>query len=212
MAISSQSEKCAGPNVDVRVGRADNEDQEAPVDNMGEDGNASKLHRNDERACRGTRALLGPADEQVIGLRHRHAKDQRAEHIKEDDPPQRLADGHADRLARVRSLAKGNTDDLRAGVCEAGLHHGGPEPEEAAGRPVDEVLSKCTWVVPVLEADHLTGWLAAHGDDETGQDEHDDDKELDGRHPEFCFAEERYVQDLHLVSLGGVESFLPMGV
>lgn len=84
------------PIIDIRTGGADNKDQEAPVDNMGEDGCVSKLHRNDERACRGTRALLCPADEQVIGVRHRHTKHQRAQDIEEDDPPQGLADGHRD--------------------------------------------------------------------------------------------------------------------
>lgn len=208
MAISSQSIKGAGTNIDVRIGCADNEDQEAPIDNMGEDGNTSKLHRNNKRARRGTRALLGPADEQVIGIRHRHTEYQRAKHVEEDDPPQGLADGHAYSLARVGRLAKGDADDLGASIREAGLHHGGPESKEAAGRPIDEVLSKSTWVMPVCEADHFAGGLTAHGDDETGHDEHDDDKEFDGGHPELGFAEERYVKDLRLVSVVGVEGFV----
>lgn len=175
---------------------------------MGKDGNTSKLYRNDERARRSACALLGPADEQVIGIRNRHAEHQRAKHIEEDDPPQGLADGHSDCLARVRSLAKGDTDDLGSCVRKAGLHHGGPEPEEATCRPVDEVFPKSTRVVPVFEADHLAGRLAAHGDDETGQDEHDDDEEFDGGHPELRFAEERYVEDLRLVSVVGLEGFV----
>lgn len=174
LAISSQSIKGARTNIDVRVGCAYNEDQETPIDNMGKDRNTSKLHRDDERARRGTRALLRPANEEVIGVRDRHAKHQRAEDVEEDDPPQGLADGHADRLARVRRLAKGDTDDLGPRVREASLYHGGPEPEEATSWAVDEVFPKGAGGVPVLEADYLARGLAAHGDDETGQDEHDD--------------------------------------
>lgn len=151
LAVSCQAKKRAGPNVDVRVGGANDENQEASVDNVGEDGDVGKLYCNDKGTCRSTCALFRPADEELIGVRHRHTKDQRAQDIEEDDAPQGLADGLSYRLARVRRLA---------------------------------------------------GRLAAHGDDEASRDEHDDDEEFDRGHPEFRFAEERYVKKLQLSQTG----------
>lgn len=180
LTISSKSIQGTGPNIDIRVGGADNKDQKAAIDDVGEDGNTSKLDCNDERASRGPRTLLRPANEKVVGIRHRHTKHQRAQDIEEDDAPEGLTDGDTDRLARVRCLAKGDTHDLGSRVRETGLDHGGPEPEESAGGPVDEVFAEGTWIVPVFEADYLARALSAHGDDETRQDEHDDDEEFDG--------------------------------
>lgn len=168
---------------------------------MWEDGNVCNLDGDDERAGRSTRALLGPADEHVVRVRHRHAQDERSEDVEEDDAPHSLADGLADRLARVRGLAEGDAYDLGAGVGETRLHYGGPEAEEAACRAFNEVFSKCSWIVPVLEANDLTGRLASHGYYEACQYEHDDDEKLDGGHPEFCLPKERHVEYLKLISL-----------
>lgn len=164
---------------------------------MGKDRDTRKLHRNDKRARRRTRTLLCPTDEHIICVRHRHAEHECAQDVEEDDAPQRLADGHADRPARVRRLAKRHADDLGARVREARLHRGRPEPEEAARGALDELFPKDAWVAPVPEADYVAEGLAAYRDDEAGEDEHDDDEEFYGGYPELGLAEKGYVEDLH---------------
>lgn len=148
-----------------------------------------QLTSADALAC-GTKKLL-------VVARHGHTQHNDTSEVEEDDTHQGLADSPGDVLPGVGGLSKRNTDQLGAEVGECSLNHGSPEAEEASRITRDAVvLRKGTRVLPVVEARPGTFGVAAEGNDQTQQDEHDDDERFDQRHPELCLAEELDMDEL----------------
>lgn len=180
MAVLCQRVERAGSDVYVGVGRRDDKDEQARVDNVWQDLDAADGHGDDVGGRGGADPGLGGPDQSFVVVGDRHAEGQDADDVEEADAPEGLPDGPGDGDPRVRRLAKRGAHDFGARVREACLDHAGPETQETAEGSGLQVFGKRTRVCPILKADSAVGASAAKGYNQAGDHDGDESYDLDG--------------------------------
>ena len=163
MALLCETEQSTGSNVQIRVGGAESEEENACVENVRECLDASDLDGDNERRGRGRGRFAGRLDgkrELVRVVGNEHAQEEHGEAVEEEDSVEGEFDGAGNRLAGVLGLADSNTNQLRAEVGEDGVDEGAPEAVEfACGARVD-IRPEGSGVLVVLEASCVAGTSA----------------------------------------------------
>lgn len=152
---------------------------------MVEGRNAGILDGNDE----GTRVGVALAEEISVGVRDQDANNQRAQDVEDENTPDVASSGLGDVAARSLAFTSSVGDDFGGqNVGEAGLDEGIPDCEELARIALANIWVKCTWVLPVAEADTVVVGGSAKEDDNADNDEAEDGDDFDGSEPEFRFT------------------------
>ena len=152
MAFDSKTVDRTGSNVKIRVGSAEGEEQDAGVDDSGEDRNIRKLDGDDERRSGSTGSSL-VCERQLLGIvGNNHAQEEDRQAVEEQDPVEGKLNGARDGLARVLGFSNGNTDKFSTEVGEDGVDQGTPESVEFTSRATSDEWLERTGVIVVLEA------------------------------------------------------------
>lgn len=177
-------------DVEVRVGGGEDEEEDAAVEDVGEDLDAGQLDGDDEGRGSCGAGFPGREDQALGVVGDQGADEQNADHVEEEDPVEGEFDGARDRLARVLGLADGHADQFGTQVCERGRDHGRPEGIETARGRILDVPVERTGVLPVPEAPAVVIGAAAQHQNEGEQDQTDNDDHFEGGQPELEFTKE----------------------
>ena len=103
-------------DIKVRVGSREDENEDATVQEAGEELDPCKLNGDDERRGGGLAPLLVGENQVFRVVRHVHAEEQDAKDVEKQDPIKGQFDRSWDRLARILRLSHGHTDELGTGA------------------------------------------------------------------------------------------------
>lgn len=154
----------------------------------------SKGDANDPRA----RSGIGLGRQQTwIRGRANRTNHERAEAVKDGQPPDESPSCFWDVAPRGDSLPRGEGDELRGGdKGETRLDKSGPKGEKATGTPAHHVLFNRTVLLPVPEPNGLVVWRSTAHDDQADEDETYDGEELDAGKPELCLTKDLDGEDV----------------
>ncbi|GKT46287.1 uncharacterized protein ColSpa_06468 [Colletotrichum spaethianum] len=195
-AIRRQSVEGTAGDVQIRVGRGEDEDADAGVDDVGDDLDTCKLGSDDERRSGGTGlGLVGESEVRgVVG--NQHADEKNTQAVEEQDTVEGQLDRTGDGLAGVLGFGDSDTDKLSAQVGEGGVDHARPETEETARIASVDVLPEGTEGIlaevhnSLAEAFAVVVGTTAKGQDEREEDDANDGDDLEAGKPELKLAEE----------------------
>jgi hypothetical protein len=173
MAFLSKTEQRTGGDVQIRVGSAEGEEENAGVENVGQCLDASKPDGDNKgrSRCLGT----GLVDSEckfggVVG--NEHAQEENGEAVEEEDSVEGELDGARNRLAGVLCLSDSDTDQFRTEIGEDSVDEGAPETVEFACRAGAFVRLERSRVLVVLESSRVAGTGA--NCKQEGEDNHAD--------------------------------------
>lgn len=188
MLLDGQSVECSRGNVQIRVGGAEDEDQNASIENGRQGGNTSQFDGGNERRGSGGGGGLGGQGQLRAVVWNNHAQEQDREDVEDTDTPEGQLDGTRDVAAWVLRLSDCDTDQFRSEVGKDGSDHTLPYGSESTRCSLKLVGFERAGVAPVLETSDITiDASACH--DQTEEDESENDNDLDGRKPELQLAE-----------------------
>lgn len=191
MATLRKTIDSPGRNVQIRVRRAESEEQNATVHNTGEMRNLGIRNRDNEwrGLCAGCRRIS--FDKRFIVVRNKHAQEEDAQDVEEQDPVECELNGPRDGLARILCLSHSDTDKLRAKVGKHRIDKRAPEAVEFSCGLVAllNVRSKCSRTLPVFESCRRSR-TSSNSKEEGQEDNANDDYNFNGTEPELKFAKE----------------------
>lgn len=131
-SLQCQSVDRTACNVQIRVGRREDEYQDAGIENIRERLDARQLDGDDVR--RGSSAgLLRVGEDKVRGvIRNKHAKKEDGDDVEEDDTVEGKANSPGNDTTRVLSLADCDTDKLGSEISKSGSDKGRPNRKETS--------------------------------------------------------------------------------
>lgn len=189
MALLSETVNGTGSNVQIRVGCAECEKQDAGVQDTGQMLDASKPDGQDEGrgGCSGTCVVRKCEFFGIIGYEHSQEEDSQA--VEEQDPVKSELDSAGNGLAWILCFSDGNTNQLSTQIGEHSVDQGCPEAVELAGIARVDVWLEGTRLLVVFESSG--GGRTSTNSEQEGQDDYaDDGDDLDGTEPKLEFTKE----------------------
>ena len=179
-AFSGEAVQGSGGDVQVGVGRGEDEEQDGAVEDTREVRDAGQFDGDDEGRCGGGGGVSPAVKSKLLGVvGNQHAEKEDGEHVEDEDSVKGQLDGARDGLARVLRLSDGDTDKLGTQICKSGRYHCRPETEETTSITLFDVWFESTGLLPVSEPLPVLVGTASKGQDQGQQDETDDDDDLE---------------------------------
>lgn len=194
LAVERQTVEDTRARVQEGVARGPGRGQDGGVDDVVQHRDLGDANADDPRT--GGRVGLGG---QQAGIRGGAdgADHEGAKAVEDGKTPDEAPCGLGDVASRGDGLARRQGDELWGrDKCEASLDKGGPESEEVARLPADQVLLDRAVLLPVPEPGGVVVWCAAAHDDETDKNQTDDGDELDAREPELGLTKDLDGEDV----------------
>lgn len=133
--------------------------------------------------------LLRRSDQLLAVIWHSHSQDENTKNVEYSNPPEGLLNCPRDVLSWIRGFTECHTHDLSTRESETRLANTGPEPKEATCCALRQVLRKSARLIPIFESGSFVVGAAAHGADESGENQGCHDQDFCEAKPELGFAE-----------------------
>jgi hypothetical protein len=151
VATVSQAVHGSRRNVQIGIGSAESEDQNASIQDVVQIFDTSNVYGKDEGGSGSASRLLIGRKEFCVVIRNKHAEEEDAQDVEEENSVKGKLNGARNCLAGILGLANCHTNEFGSEIGKDGVDERRPESIKLPGGAFSDVGSKCPWAFPVFE-------------------------------------------------------------